>query len=106
MQMAITAYKSQQIKSKRRAAAVFEVSETTLQACLNGRKPCNEIHPNNHKLTDIEEKILIKQLLDAGKRGFTIRPEFLHEMAQMLLHNHTKDPTATLGVNWASIFIK
>jgi hypothetical protein len=105
IQMAITAYKDQKIKSKKRAAAVYGVSETTLRARLNGRKPRNETRANCHKLVEFEERTLIKHLLDADRRGFSIRPEFLREMAQILLQNRTNDPTATLGVKWASTFI-
>jgi hypothetical protein len=57
-------------------------------------------------MTVIEEKSLVKHLLDADKWSFSIRPEFLHGMAQILLQVRTHDPTTTLGVNWAYKFVK
>jgi hypothetical protein len=50
-------------------------------------------------LTELEEEVLAKRLLDADKRGFSIRPEFLRGMAQILLRERTGDPVATIGVN-------
>jgi hypothetical protein len=52
-------------------------------------------------LTELEEEVLAKRLLDADKRGFSIRPEFLRGMAQILLRERTGDPVATIGVTWA-----
>lgn len=63
-------------------------------------KPRTETRDNGHKLTALEEEALTKQLLDADKRGCSIRPEFLRGMAQILLRECIRDPTATLGVNW------
>ena len=73
---------------------------------LDGIQPRSETHASGHKLTAIEEESLVKQLLNADKQGFSVRPEFLRGMAQILLRERTKDPTAVLGVNWASSFIK
>jgi hypothetical protein len=106
MQMAISAYKTQKIKSKLKAAEVFGVSEATLRRRLKGTKARVETRANGHKLTAIEEEVLVKRLLDADKRGFSIRPEFLRRMAQILLREHSQDSTAVLGVNWAYSFIK
>jgi hypothetical protein len=47
-----------------------------------------------------------KNLLDADKRGFSIQPEFLRGMAQILLCERTQDLIAVLGVNWAYSFTK
>jgi type III secretion system FlhB-like substrate exporter len=85
MQMAISAYKNQKIKSKSKAAEIFGVPESTLRERLCGVKPCTETRANGHRMTVIEEKSLVKHLLDADKRGFSIRPEFYHGMAQILL---------------------
>lgn len=57
-------------------------------------------------MTVMEEKSLIKHLLDTDKQGFLIQPEFLCGMAQILLWARTHNPTTTLGVNWVYKFIK
>ena len=64
--MAISAYKDQKIKSKK-AAAIFGVPETTFHERLSGIKSCTETRASGHKLTEIEEKTLVKLLLDADK---------------------------------------
>jgi len=106
MQMAITAWKDKKFRSILEAAQVFEVPESTFRTRLAGIKPRSETRANGYKLTEVEEESLAKQLLDADKRGFAIRPEFLRGMAQILLRERSHDSTATLGVNWASTFVK
>jgi hypothetical protein len=59
-QLAISAYKNGQIKSRNYAAKVFAVAESTLQEQLHGIKACAETRANNHRLTHIEEEVLIK----------------------------------------------
>lgn len=51
---------------------------------LHGIKPRTVTRANSHRMTTSEEA-LIRQLLEADKRGFPIRPEFLRTMAQLLL---------------------
>ena len=106
MQMAISAYKNKKIHSKKGAAGVFCIPESTLRARLQGRQPRVETRANGHKLTPIEEETLVKRLLYADKRGFLIRPQFLRGMAQILLYERTQSPTSVLGVNWAYSFVK
>lgn len=106
MQMAISAYKKGQFKSKAAAAKVFGVSRETLCDWLRGIKPRAETRANSHKLTALEEEALAKHLLDADRRGFSIRPQFLRGMAHILLCARTNDPTSVIGVNWAYKFIK
>lgn len=81
MQMAISAYKNQKIKSKSKAAEIFGVPKSTLCKRLSGVKLCIETRANSHRMIVMEEKSLIKHLLDADKRGFLIQPEFLRGIA-------------------------
>ena len=106
IQMAISAYEKGQFKSKSQAAKVFAVPESTLRDRLHGTKPRTETRANSHRMTTSEEEALIRQILEADKRGFPIRPEFLRTMAQLLLQERVKDHTVTLGVNWAYKFVK
>ena len=85
VQMDISAYKTQKIKSKLEAAETFGISEATLRRRLGRMKPRAGTRANSHKLTAFEEDVLVKRLRDADKRGFSIRPEFLREMAGILL---------------------
>jgi len=99
MQMAISAIRNQKIQLKRKAADIFKVSEATLCKQLEGRKPHSETHTNNYKLTVIEEEVLTKQLLNTDKQGFSIQPEFLHGIAQILLCEWTQDSTVFISIN-------
>src|SRR5688500_3274859 len=99
IQMAISAYQTGQIESILRASKVFAVPESTLRDRLSGSKSRTETRANGHKLSIFEEESLLKRLLDADKRGFPIRPEFLRGMAQLLLRTRLQDSTATLGIN-------
>jgi hypothetical protein len=82
-----------------KAAAIFGVPKSTLLGRLNGVKPRPETRANGHKLSAIEEEVLAKHLLDADKRGFAIRLEYLRRIAQNLLQTGTQDPTMSLGIN-------
>ena len=72
IQIAITAWKQQKVKSKLKAAQIFSVPESSLRKQLSRVKPQTEIYINSHKLTATKEETLIKQLLDADKQGFLI----------------------------------
>jgi hypothetical protein len=106
LQMAISASKDKKVRSKTRAAEIFEVPKTTLLRRLKGSRPRSETRANGHKLQAVEEEVLLKQLLEADKRGFPIRPEFLRGMAQILLRERLQTSTAVLGINWAYSFVK
>jgi hypothetical protein len=67
MQMAISVYKKQKIKSKLQATGVFKVFCTTLHTYLKGRKPCSETYTNSYKLIISKEEALIKKLPDTDK---------------------------------------
>ena len=106
IQMAISAYQKGQVKSIKRAVALFAVPESTVRDRLHSTKSRSETRANSHKLTESEEELLLKRLLDADTRGFPIRPEFLRGMAQVLLRSRLQDPTAAIGTNWPYNFVK
>jgi hypothetical protein len=72
VQMAVKAWEEKKTRSILEAARVFEVPESTLRRRLAGIKSRSETRANSHRLTEIEESSLVKQLLDADKRGFPI----------------------------------
>jgi hypothetical protein len=72
MQMAISAYKKGQFKSKAAAAEAFRVSRETLYNQLCGIKLCAETYANSHKLIAFKEEVLANHLLDANRYSFLI----------------------------------
>lgn len=99
MQMAISSYKKKQFQSIAAAAEVFGVPKETLRDRLHGVKPHTEARANGHRLTALKEEVLAKRLMDADKWGFSIRPEFLRGMAQILLRERIRNRTTTVGIN-------
>lgn len=55
IQMAVSAYQKEQVKSIQRAAALFTIPKSTLCDRLHGVKSRSETRVNSHKLTEFEE---------------------------------------------------
>lgn len=70
--MAISIYKNQKIKLKSKATKIFRVPKSTLYKQLSRVKLYTETRVNSYRIIVIEEKSLIKYLLDADKQGFLI----------------------------------
>jgi hypothetical protein len=56
--------------SIRRAATLYEAPRSSLAHWLAGRTPCNEIKANYHKLTEVDEEVIVRYILDLDTRGF------------------------------------
>jgi hypothetical protein len=57
--LAIQAIQTGQISSVRKAALTYDVARSTLQARLHGRVAQPDYRPISHKLTTVEESVLI-----------------------------------------------
>ena len=57
--LAIEAIQSSQKLSRRCAAKIYNVSETTLRRRMAGITPRSETKPNSYKLNDLKEEIII-----------------------------------------------
>ena len=79
--LAIKAMKSNANLSQRRAAAVYNVPETTLRR--QRAKPASQrvIHPNAYKLSMQEEEVLIQYIRKLDGRGFAPTLAYVREMA-------------------------
>jgi helix-turn-helix, Psq domain len=71
--LAIEAIRSSRKISIRAAAKLYNIPHSTLAYRMTGRTPCNEIKANCHKLTEIEEEVIVQYILDLDSRGFTPR---------------------------------
>ena len=101
--LAIKAMKSNANLSQRRAAAVYNVPETTLRR--QRAKPASQrvIHPNACKLTMQEEEVLIQYIRKLDARGFAPTLAYVREMADQLLAARS---AGKVGEHWVYRFIQ
>jgi hypothetical protein len=79
------------------------VPESTLRLRLRGATYRAETRANGHKLTQIEEELLLKRIISMDDRGSAPTPLMVKEMADLLL---SKRGTTPVGQNWVYNFIK
>ena len=83
--LAISSIDTTQIPSARRAAAIFNVPETTLRNQHAGKPTRRDCEPNSKKLTKLEEEVIIRHILDLDTRGFAPTLGAVQDMADKLL---------------------
>ena len=104
--LALNALKNNQITSRRAAASLFDVPESTIRDRMNGITSRADIRANNHKLTQNEEDSLVQWILSMDSRGAAPRPSTVREMANILLTARGSTPSPVVGKNWSTNFIK
>jgi hypothetical protein len=85
VQLAIFSITSRQIQSNRRAAAVYNVSERTIRRRRAGTLARRNSQPNSKKLTQLEEEVIVKYILDLDLRGFAPTYAAVRDVANRLL---------------------
>ncbi|GMF67032.1 unnamed protein product [Aspergillus oryzae] len=104
--LAISAIKSNEISSAKKAAQIFDIPCSTLRGRLKGASFRGETRANSHKLTASEEESLKKWVLSLNKHGAPPRLAQVREMANILLSKRdTTSPPTTVGEKWAYNFI-
>ena len=83
--LAIEAIRTSKKLSCRSAAKIYNVSETTLRERMAGRTPRSEMRPNCHKLSELEEQVIIRYIIDLDSRGFAPRLAGVEDMANYIL---------------------
>jgi hypothetical protein len=103
VQLAKFAIDQGQIQSNRSASRIYGAAETTLRRRRAGIPSRRDCTPNSRKLTDLEERVIIRHILDLDSRGFGPRLGGVEDMANKLLAARDSE---SVGVNWASNFVK
>ena len=103
VQLAISSIKSYQIKSNRRAATIFSVSERTIRRRRAGVPARRDCQPNSKKLTELEEEVIVRHILDLDQRGFGPTYTAARDMANKLLAARS---AGRVGVHWPRNFVK
>ena len=101
--LALQAYKNDPELSLRRAAKLYQVNFTTLLCRHNGVQSRANTIAKSRKLSNLEEEIVIKYILELNLRGFPPRLRGVEEMANRLLADRDMSP---VGNRWARNFVK
>jgi hypothetical protein len=65
----------------------YRVPETTLRDRINGRTSLNERRLGAHKLSELEEEVIIRNILDLDSRGFAPRLTSVEDIANYILES-------------------
>ena len=101
--LAISSITQNQITSEKRAAATFGISRSTLRnrrAGITARRDCQ---PNSKKLTELEEEVITRHVLDLDARGFAPTLGAVRDMANKLL---AERGASEVGRDWPRNFVK
>ena len=86
-----------------KAAKLYRVPYSTLTNRINGRPSRNNIRPNCHNLSELEEEVLIRHVLDMDERGFAPRLAGVEDMANYILESRG---ARRVGKLWAHRFVQ
>ena len=100
--LALQAIQGDQNLSCRRAAKIYEVSEATLRARMNGRPSKPDCTPNLALLYKSEKQAIIKYILNLNTRGFPPRIAGIKNMANFFFK--ARDG-GYVGKIWARRFV-
>ena len=98
--LAFQAYKNDPKLSLRRAAKLYQVNHTTLLCRHNGVQTRANTTPESRKLSNLEGKIVIQDILDLS---FPLRLGGVKKMTNRLLADRDVSP---VGKCWARNFVK
>ncbi len=101
--LAIEAIRTSKKLSRRKAAKIYEVPESTLRDRMNGRTTVPERRPAAQNLTELEEGVIVNHILDRDSRGFSPRQADVEDMANYLRKCRRAKPVGKL---WAHRFIQ
>ena len=101
--LAIEAIQSSKKLSRRAAAKLYNIPETTLRARITGRPSRLETRPKAQLLTELEEVVIVRYILDMDERGFAPRVAGVEDMANYILESRG---ARHVGKLWAHRFIQ
>jgi hypothetical protein len=99
LQLALLAIKQDEIESGRRAAAVYNVLQRTLQARRAGRPSRRDREPNSKWLTKLEEESIVAYTLDLDIRGIGGTRAMVRDIANDLLAERYQKPVGKRGID-------
>jgi hypothetical protein len=103
LQLALFDINSRRVQSQRRAAAIYNVPQSTLSTRRAGIRPQRDCEANSKRLHNLEEKAIVHRVLEESERGFAPTKADVRAMADKLLHERGSNP---VGKNWIDNFVK
>ena len=104
--LAIDAIASAKAAGKRgsvlHAAKTYGVPESSLRDRMNDRRRREPIQPDRHKLDPIEERTLVRYIIEQDARGFPLHLSGVEDIANLLLKSRYGKP---VGKHWARRFV-
>jgi hypothetical protein len=101
--LAIEALQTCKSLNRRSASILYKVPYSTLTDRMAGRPSRRETKDNSLKLTELEEEVIIRNILDMDARGFAPRPASVEDMANYILESRGGK---RVGMRWAYRFIQ
>ena len=102
IQLTLRAYETKQFRSLRKAATAYNVNHHTLTDRAKGVIFRPEAQLNRQKLTQTEEKTIVRYILNLDSQGFAPRLCEVEDMANKILATRTEE---RVGKCWASRFV-
>jgi hypothetical protein len=100
--LAIEAIRTSKILSRRKAAEIYNIPESTLRLRMNSATPLPERRPAVQKLTEMEEEIIVLHIFDRDSRGFSPRLAEVEDITNYLLEARGGEHVGKL---WAHRFV-
>ena len=101
--LAIEAIRTSKKLSCRSAAKLYNVPRAILSYRIANRIPRRELKANCHKLTELEEEVIIRYILDPDIRGFALRLASVEDIVNYLLETRG---ARRVGKLWAHRFVQ
>lgn len=92
MVLAIEAIQKDPQLSARAAAKIYDITHSTLSTHLKGITSRRDTMPNSRKLTDLEEKTIVENVLDLDARSFPPWLCDMEDIANRLLADRDTPP--------------
>ncbi|APA11912.1 hypothetical protein SS1G_05451 [Sclerotinia sclerotiorum 1980 UF-70] len=100
--MAMEAMAKDKNLSLRKAAKIYNITHTTLMRRMKGITPASEYRQKQHKITKIEEEVIIQHIIDMDERGFNPKFISVESMANHILESRGRK---RIGKQWAYRFV-
>jgi hypothetical protein len=94
-----------QVASISKAARLYNIPHQTLSDRIRGRVARIDSRANGHKLTPVEEEVLVQWIISMDERGYPLAIGGLRNAARLLLRERV-GLSVTIGINWPSRFIE